>query len=935
MHPEVYLIIIPGFGIISHVISTYSGKPVFGYLGMVYAIASIGILGFIVWSYVHTPLDSLDLNTFFIALLINIKYVITITTKNPTKVFATLILVLECFIFTGPMVYLDSDFEERDVIFEADSDYERMNLREDDSNEMNLREDNSNEMNLREDDSMRHSSDRNRHDVSVKFDRKEKTIDVNVKVNNTDVGLIVAETVNTLATTIKEQGMRRLVLSSAAARGASRFKATPGLPIVARVGVRAAATVTTGASLVVVDISMKVGNNIKSGLNDPTRSTGVQVVAEENPSDMNDVVALCPLEESENSFFSIWDHIFAIIPTWITSDLLNLPSYAVTGDTFQSFFMQYNLCIYFTGIISCFMFLVYLITIILLKIKKRFMLNGILTNVLCKLIYATLFVCFIRIMRSVFYLYFHKIPANLGDMVNSLLQKQNNELINYRLNYYVYVLEANKAQRVFRLLVIIILGYFRVRHLNANLKTGRYTKIATLIVSRTIARLGYDIVINIVGAERKSANALTFSQLFQSFNSIAFVIVIAILTIAITICIHFTFNYFKSPNSIIDNPISSFIIVFNLVVMRVRIFSMTQGIFFLCTHVVPESYCNVCDERMYRIKPKGLLVALLFCEKKVIKFAVCWNGCLFTSTFCCKNLVNKTQSAGNQGILQSLMSSSETTRDTSFNFTAFNNHYTNKSNKPDTQWLTWFVGFTEGDGALLLTGKRPRFVLTQKECAILYHIQETLGFGVVRHFSSGNYYRFIVEDNKNIRTLALLFNGNFTIKRRVTQLQAWANILGDINVIKTLAIPFLNDSWLSGITDAEGCLNIAIQRRSDTITGFRVMLRFLLDQKAAKELLLHIRALFGYGNVRVRTETQEMYRYTINSFIGLESVRDYFQAYPLKTKKSISFSKWNEVYSMVLAKQHLNQEGLNKIRVLSKQVNAITSETQRTGSAHS
>ena len=336
-------------------------------------------------------------------------------------------------------------------------------------------------------------------------------------------------------------------------------------------------------------------------------------------------------------------------------------------------------------------------------------------------------------------------------------------------------------------------------------------------------------------------------------------------------------------------------------------------------------------------------LAFLLGDYEVINFAIwIWDSLVSIITFNSKNIIGYAQSAGNLSFMSSLLllvkdtktdkSPSETTRETSFNFDEYRNISGKNHDEISDNWLTWFIGFSEGDGAFL-TGKDKRlvFVLTQKETVILNHVHETLGIGRVRTY--GKFSRYRIDDKKGILVLIALFNGNLVLDKRKVQVKRWLNTV-NIKEKNNNVLPILNNSWLSGFIDAEGCFNVTLFKRKSMTLGYQVKLRFMIDQKDNLDNMLFIKDqlnLFLTHKKLKKVTLGTMHRIESNSFVKVPLIIEYINRFRLKTKKKESFDKWVTVYELVKNKAHLTEEGLNEIKKLSKEINLITSVTKKIG----
>ncbi len=247
----------------------------------------------------------------------------------------------------------------------------------------------------------------------------------------------------------------------------------------------------------------------------------------------------------------------------------------------------------------------------------------------------------------------------------------------------------------------------------------------------------------------------------------------------------------------------------------------------------------------------------------------------------------------------------------------------------DVSFLTWFIGFVEGDGSFWTRDtnvgtqvkfekktKRAEFEIIQKieNIKLLKYIRTKLGFGRVTTFEKNgfSYCRFFTSQRENIIRLIFLFNGNLILDKRRSQYLKW---LEELNIFWELGIsakPFdlqisLLNGWLSGFSDADGGFytnvktNFRGSKKSNCRYYVKFVTKFYITQRDETSALQQILNLFG-SSKKICTlkngKTSFFYnRIEIQSGEASQKIFNYFQRFPLKSNRQIDYSRWVRVHN--------------------------------------
>lgn len=245
------------------------------------------------------------------------------------------------------------------------------------------------------------------------------------------------------------------------------------------------------------------------------------------------------------------------------------------------------------------------------------------------------------------------------------------------------------------------------------------------------------------------------------------------------------------------------------------------------------------------------------------------------------------------------------------------------NSKLDKNFINWLVGFFEAEGSLTIVSRGDlQIVITQgyKNISTLYLIKEALGFGrVVKQGPTT--FRYIIQDRDSIITfLGMLYN-RIVLNHKLIKYNDFvscSNSKFNLNMPlqNKVAVIDLENSWLSGFTDGDGCFNV-----SYILTKKKFKFRFILSQQCDLSFLIKI---FPQGACEYNNSNRN-HDFVITSLdkskdFKFKEVIEYFQKFPLKTTKNNSFYLWQYIINQ-LNFTKMDSNKLAAMKILSKLIN--------------
>jgi hypothetical protein len=322
----------------------------------------------------------------------------------------------------------------------------------------------------------------------------------------------------------------------------------------------------------------------------------------------------------------------------------------------------------------------------------------------------------------------------------------------------------------------------------------------------------------------------------------------------------------------------------------------------------------------------------------VDKFVSTEKNLLYAGNFCCEasnpliffmlgkiylRSYNATeQSAGNFNFSTKATASTKNTYNNYTKLPLISKHIPKHKSQLTLTELGYFLaGLIEGDGWF---GKKElHIIFSEKDISLAYFIKKQIGHGNIYKIKNKKAVRYICKNEKGLSIILSLINGKLVSKPKYDQLikHNYSKFF-NFTLLPPSNILTLDNFWLAGFTQADGCFHISIAKSKTHKTGFSVRLEFSLKQNDAIPLKL-LYDLVKLGNLS--QYTSGIWCYKSSGFKTASVLIKYFDTFNLFGGKYRDYLRFRKVYIMVTEGKHLEDSGIIKIKSIGIKGSSETS----------